>query len=62
MRPAAHPQMEFTITSACTRLRQGAVDRLGRAQFLNAQAGQLFAHGDDHNFRIHWRVLLQVVG
>ena len=38
----------------------GAVDRLGRAQFLDAQASQLFAHGDDHNFRIHWRVLLRL--
>src|SRR6185312_9499349 len=32
---------------------EGGVDVIGRARFLNAGAGEFFAHGDEHDLWVH---------
>src|SRR6185369_14444712 len=39
----------------------GAVDIGGGAQFLNTQAREFFAHGNDHDFRVHAFSLVSVL-
>ena len=38
---------------SCAGLREGSIDILGRASFIDSSAGKFFAHGDDHNFWVH---------
>ena len=62
--PAAQPHTEFTTSSVVPGPGDGVIDRFRRAQFLEAEHGELFAHrGDevfgvalgDHDLTTPWR-------